>query len=166
MMIRMGITKLISVGILLLMAACMGGEERISSAGIREGDRIELVAADGSKPAVLLFEKSSISTTGAFEEQTLGVTFTGIVYLQQDVSPAAFSAIQGGEQIELEILFIDTERKETPFLLPSILMNPQTQQYTSYEQPILRQTLPFALENIARIVLKVDRLEVAIYPKN
>lgn len=141
----------------LLLVSC--GTSRLPSLGIVPNSTVNLVASDGSVPAKLVFEEAPISTQELSSGEVTGVTFTADIDLTQSTSPEAFSAIQGGDQILLEMIFISAERKEQPFQIEPIAKG---QPLTKH---IFRQNLPFALSDIAKIVLKVDRKEVAFVPR-
>ncbi len=144
---------------LLLLSSASCGTSKLSPLGIVPNSTVDLVAADGSIPAKVVFEEAPISTQELGSDTVQGVTFTGDIDLNQTTSPEAFSAIQGGDQILLEIIFINLERKEQLFQIEPI------QKGQPLTKHIFRQSLPFALSDIAKIVLKVDRKEVAVVPR-
>ncbi len=143
--------------ILLSCGAC--GASKLPSLGITPNSTVDLVASDGSIPAKIVFEEAPISTQELGSDALKGVTFTGDIDLNQTTSPEAFAAIQGGDQILLELIFINLDRKEEPFQIEPI------QKGQPLTKHIFRQSLPFALSDIAKIVLKVDRKEVAVAPR-
>lgn len=144
----------------LLVFLCGGcGASKLPSLAIAPNSTVDLVASDGSVPAKIVFEEAPISTQELGSGEVTGVAFTADIDLNQSTSPEAFAAIQGSDQILLEMIFINLDRKEQPFQIEAI------QKGQPLTKHIFRQNLPFALSDIAKIVLKVDRKEVAFAPR-
>lgn len=142
---------------LFFLSAC--GSSQLPTLGLAPNSTVNLVANDGSTPAKIVFEEASITTQELGAEKPTGVTFTADIDLNSSTSPEAFSAIQGGDQILLEFVFVKTDGTSEPFEIEPI------QKGQPLTKHIFRQSLPFALPDIAKIVFKVDRKEVAFVPK-
>jgi len=146
---------------LLGVVAC--GTTKLDSANITAGQSVSLVAEDGSIPLILVFESAPTSGVGLTTDETIGITFTGLLDIREAASPIAFAAIQGTAAnpapIELELRFIDINREVQIFDITPIAPNdPLT-------KTIMRQAIPFPIENVAIITFVVDRKEVAQYPQ-
>lgn len=143
---------------LISLFSCGGPSNNLNALGIKAGDSLSLSALDGTVPVILTFEDPPVSTQGTGSTQTIGVTFIGTIDITETHSPEAFIAIQGLEEISLELRFINIKREVKRFELSPIKKG------DLLIKPITRQNIPFALEEIAQIVFVVDNKEVAFYP--
>ena len=144
--------------ILFAILQSCGPEGELSSAKLKTGQGIDLIAEDGSVPVRLTFEEAPTSSLGTSSDKTVGVTFEGDLDLRLANSPSAYNAIQGAAEILLELRFIDTNRQEKKIVLPPIKQNEPLARH------IVRDTVPLALEEIAKIIFVVDGKEIGFYP--
>lgn len=147
------------VGISLFIFISCGNKDELPSAAIKASDSVQLLDDAGMSPAVISFRGTPSSIRGSSVEKTTDVPFDAQINLNQ--SPQAYAAIQWGipgKLIYVELVFIDTKRVEHPFQAANIQQGP--------DLTALTQTMPvpFPIEEIAMIVLRVDGKEVAWHP--
>ncbi len=144
--------------LLFIILSCGNNKDELPSAAIKTSDSIQLVDDAGMSPATIIFRGSPSSIRGSSVEKTTDVPFDAQINL--NVSPQAYSAVQWGrpEPIQVEIIFIDTKRVEHPFQVETIQKGPDLTKLTR------THPIPFPIEDIAMIVLRVDGKEVAWHP--
>lgn len=146
--------------VLALGVSFCSDPNELSSIGLKATDTIALVDSSGGVPAALFLRGAPTSTSGGTSSKTLNVPFDAEIDLNR--SPQAYSAIQWGiadPTIALQIVFIDIKRQEHVFTIdPPLQKGPNLTRITQ------TKPIPLALEDIAKIILKVDNKEVAFYP--